>query len=76
MFESFRAYQTTKAHEYGRGWCLHIIDENQNISVQKRWFKDLMTMFAFMLAYPEGQYGTDIILDLNYNLTPEDGKEL
>ena len=57
MFESFRAYQTTKAHEYGRGWCLHVIDENQNISVQKRWFKDLMSMFAFLIQYPEGDGG-------------------
>jgi hypothetical protein len=54
VIESLRAYRTTKAHEFGVGWCLHLIDANANVTVQKFWFKDLMSMFSFVLSYPEG----------------------
>jgi hypothetical protein len=50
MLQSLRAYRTTKANEFGVGWCLHIIDDNANVTVQKFWFKDLMSMFSFIIT--------------------------
>jgi hypothetical protein len=60
MFDSFRAYKTSKAHEYGVGWCLHIIRPNFNDPTERFWFKDLSSLLAFLLAYPEGQYGKEL----------------
>jgi hypothetical protein len=53
--DSFRAYRTSKNHENGAGWCLHIIDGNAFVGVERHWFKDLMSLFSFILTYPEGE---------------------
>jgi len=60
MIGSFRAFKTDKASTDGVGWCLHIIHENLHIPTRRFWFKDLTSLFSFMLAYPEGQDGKEI----------------
>jgi hypothetical protein len=55
MMDSFRAYRTSKNHEKGVGWCLHIIHGNAFVGVKKHWFKDLMSLFSYLLMYPEGK---------------------
>jgi hypothetical protein len=60
MFDSFRAYKTSNSHKYGKGWCLHIIRPNIFDHTERFWFKDLSTLLAFLLAYPEGQYGKEL----------------
>lgn len=55
MIESFRAYKTLKTHAKGVGWCLYIVDTECLMGVKWYWFKDLMSMFSFILSYPEGK---------------------
>jgi hypothetical protein len=55
VFNSFRAYRTLDTHPKGRGWCLYITNTENHMEVKWYWFKDLMTMFSFMITYPEGE---------------------
>jgi hypothetical protein len=57
MVESFKAYRTGENHAKGKGWCLYIIPKNYEHTKTVRWFwfKDMMSLFAFVLQYPEGE---------------------
>jgi len=54
VIQSLRAYQTLETHEKGKGWCLYIQTDDM-LEVRWYWFKDLMSMFSFIITYPEGK---------------------